>query len=363
LNTLAALQLPLQETVRIVIRSLRHRLGVLACLALCGALLAACGGDDENESAGPRQLLEQTFGSGASAIDNGRLNLAFQLDPKGMLALGGPIKLALDGPFTAPRNGELPQLDVDFAATLAGDVFRGTVLSTGRAAFVRLDRRSYKVDREFVADLRKGLADAADKKQPGLKALGIDPLRWISGAQERGEERIAGVHTTRISANVAVAKLLEDVDRLLTKAGGSGGGSAGGLLNPRIRQQIADAVKTAKVDIWTGTEDKILRQLAVRIDFAFKGGETPIPGLEAGKINLRLRLTDVNETKLSGRAPSGARQLSDLTGGSIGDFLTGIGNGLTGKDSPIAGAPFLKCITGARGNSASLVRCISKLAD
>ena len=344
-------------------RSLRRILAALACLTLCGALLNACGGDEEKGETGAQALLDQTFGSGASAIDNGRMNLAFQLDPKGLLALGGPIKLSLDGPFAVPGKGQLPHLDVDFAATLATEIFRGTVLSTGRAAYVRLDGRSYKVDREFVADLRQGLADAEDEKQPGLKALGIDPLRWIGGARKRGEQRIAGVDTTRISGDVKVATLLADVDRLLTKAGGPGGGSAGGLLSPEIRQQIAAGVKTAKVDIWTGTKDKILRQLAVRINFAFKQGETPIAGLEAGKINLRLRLTDVNRTKLSVDAPADARPLADLTGGSISDFLTGIGNGLTGQGSSIAGAPFLKCITGANGQTASLVRCISKLSD
>ena len=342
--------------------SLRHLLAALACLALCGALLAACGGDDENEAAGPQQLLEQTFGSGASAIDNGRLNLAFQLDPKGLLALGGPIKLAADGPFAVPGKGQLPHFEVDFAATLAREVFRGTALSTGRAAFVRLDGRDYKVDRELIADLREGIADAEAKKQPGLKALGIDPLRWISGAQERGEESIGGVDTTRISGNVKVATLLADVDRLLSKAGGSGGG-LGGLLSPEIRKQISDGVKTAKVDIWTGTDDKILRQLAVRIAFAFEAGQTPIAGLESGKINLRLRLTDVNETKLSVKAPTRSRPLSELTGGSIGDFLGGIGSGLTGKGGSIAGAPFLACITGSNGNTRSLVRCISELAE
>ena len=342
-------------------RSLRHVLAALACLGLCGFALTACG-DDEKEKTGAQGLLDQTFGSGAAAIDNGRLNLTFQLDPKGLLALGGPIKLALDGPFAVQGKGQLPHVDVDFAATLAREIFRGTVLSTGRAAFVQLDGDSYEVDREFVAGLRRGLTDAADSKQPGLKALGIDPLRWISGAQERGEESIGGVDTTRISANVKVATLLADLDRLLTKAGGSGGG-ARGLLSPEIRQQIADGVKTAKVDIWTGTDDKIMRQLAVRIDFAFKAGETPISGLEAGKINLRLRLTDVNETKLSVPAPTGARPLADLTGGSIGDFFTGIGNGLTGKGASIAGAPFLQCITGSGGKTASLVRCISQLAD
>ena len=334
-------------------------LAALACLALCTTVLAACGGDDEPEAGGAQELLKQTFGSGASAIDNGRLNFAFQLDPKGLLALGGPIKLVADGPFTVPGNGQLPHFKVDFAATLAREIFRGTALSTGRAAYLRLDGRNYKVDREFVAGLREGLADAEAKQQPGLKALGIDPLRWISGAQERGEETIDGVDTTRISANVKVATLLADIDKLLSQAGGSAGG-LGGLLSPQIRKQISDGVKTARVDVWTGTDDKILRQLAVAIDFAFAGGKTPISGLESGKINLRLSLSDVNETTLSVKAPIGPRPLRDVTGG---EFLRGLGNGLTGKGSSIAGAPFLACITGARGNTTSLVRCISKLAE
>lgn len=341
-------------------RSLRHILAALACFALCGLLLTACGGDDEKQDAGAQALLDQTFGTSAEAIDTGRLAVDFRLDPKGLLALGGPIKLTLDGPFSSPRKGELPHFDVDFAATLAGDVFRGSVLSTGRAAFVRLDERDYKIEPELVTDLREGLADVADSEQPGLKALGIDPLRWISAAQVRGEERIAGVDTTRISGNLAVDKLLEDIDRLLTKAGGSGGG--GDLLSPEIRGQISGAVKSARADIWTGTADKIMRQLAVRISFAFDEGEKPVTGLDSGIINLRLRLTDVNKTKVSVEAPAGARPLSDLTGGGIGDFLDGIGNGLSGKGT-LATGRFLGCITGSGANTADLVRCISKLAD
>ena len=353
--------MPDQKSSFNVTRSLRHVLAALACLALCGALVVGCGGDDDKGEVSAQELLDQTFGSGAAAIDNGRLNLDFQLDPKGLLALGGPIKLTLDGPFSSPNAGQLPHFDADFAATLARMVFRGNVLSTGRAAFVELDGTSYKIDREFVTKLREGLADAAGSEQPGLKALGVDPLRWVSGAQVRGEERIAGVETTRVAGNVAVAKLLEDIDRLLTKAGGSGDG--GGLLSPKIRMQIDDAVKTAKVDIWTGTDDKILRQLAVRIDFAFEGGEKPISGLDGGRINLRLRLTDVNETKLSVIAPADAKPLADLTGGGIGDFFSGIGNGLTGKGGSLTSAAFLSCITQSGENSATLVRCISKLAD
>src|SRR4051812_31178287 len=202
-------------------RSLRHVLAALGCAALCAGLLGACGGDDTKGDSGAHALLQQTFASSTSAIDDGRLNLAFRLDPKGLLALGGPIKLDVSGPFAAPTGGRLPLFDVDLGATLAGQRFGGAILSTGRAAFVRLDGTDYKIDRGFVAKLRSGLAGLGDRKQPGLRALGIDPLRWVSGARERGEERVAGVDTTRISANVNVEKLLADIDRLLTKAGGA----------------------------------------------------------------------------------------------------------------------------------------------
>ncbi|MGH2943140.1 MAG: hypothetical protein ACRDLN_10275 [Solirubrobacteraceae bacterium] len=345
-------------------RPLRRAVLVLACLALCGGLLAACGGDDDKGDAGANQLLQQTFGNSASAIETGRLNLSFQLDPEGLLALGGPIKLRLDGPFAAPARGDLPRFDVDFLATLAGQRFDGGVQSTGKQAFVTLDKRPYRVDGATVADLREGLGPVSgDKPQAGLKAIGIDPLRWISNAQEKGSERVAGVDTTRIGGNVDAERLLADLDRLLTKAGGASGAGAGSLLTPKLRTQIADAVETAKVDVWTGTSDKLLRQLAVAIKFAFeKGTEPPIPGLDAGTIDLRLRLDDVNETKVDVRAPSSPRPLSRLTGGSLGNFLQGIGEGLTNGSSGLVGGALLKCINGAGGKSTSLVRCVSKLA-
>jgi hypothetical protein len=342
---------------------LRRILLALACLALGAGLLAACGGDDEGD-AGANEILQQTFGNSASAIETGRLNLNFALDPEGLLALGGPIKLRLDGPFAAPKRGDLPRFDVDFLATLAGQRFDGGVRSTGKQAFVTLDERPYRVDRAFVADLRKGLAPVSgDKPQAGLRAIGIDPLRWINDPQEKGSERIAGVDTTRVSGNVNAERLLADLDRLLTKAGGASGADAGGLLTPKLRKQIADAVESAKVDVWTGTSDKLLRQLAVAIRFAFeKGAEPPIPGLDAGTINLRLRLDDVNETKVNVRAPSRARPLARLTGGSLGNFLQGIGAGLTNGSSGLVGGALLKCINGAGGKSSALVRCVSKLA-
>jgi hypothetical protein len=363
LNPPPALQLPLQGDTLTVTRPLRRVLFVLTSLALCGALLAACGGGDDT---GPSadQTLQQTFGKTAAAIKTGKLNVDFQLDPEGLLALGGPIRLRLDGPFSAPRGGRLPRFDVDFVATLARQRFTGGVLSTGKQAFVTLDDREYKVDSPFVAKLRKGLAPLSNgKAQPGLKALGIDPLRWVTDAETKGNEQIAGVDTIRVGGKVNVARLLEDLDTLLTKAGGAASGTTGSLFSPTLRKQLSDAVDSAKVDIWTGASDKLLRQLAVKITFTFKdGAQAPIEGLEGGTINLRLRLDDVNTTTVHVSAPTGTRPLATVTNGSLSNFLNGVGAGLTSSSSGIAGGAFLKCITRADGKTTELVRCISRLA-
>jgi hypothetical protein len=362
LNASPALQLSLQGDTLTVTRPLRRVLVVFASLVLCGALLAACGGGDSGPSAD--QTLQQTFGKSAAAIKTGKLNVDFQLDPEGLLALGGPIRLTLDGPFSAPRGGRLPRFDVDFVATLARQRFTGGVLSTGRQAFVTLDDGEYKVDSPFVAKLRKGLAPLSNgKAQPGLKALGIDPLRWVTDAETKGNEQIAGVDTIRVGGNVNVARLLEDLDTLLTKAGGAASGTTGSLFSPTLRKQLSDAVDSAKADIWTGASDKLLRQLAVKIKFAFKdGAQAPIEGLEGGTINLRLRLDDVNKTTVRVSAPTGTRPLATVTNGSLSNFLNGVGAGLTSSSSGIAGGAFLKCITRADGKTTELVRCISKLA-
>jgi hypothetical protein len=357
LNTSSHLQVPLQEYFVNVTRPLYCALLALAC----GALLGACGADEGDRNADAKRVLEQTFSASTSAIETGRLDARLTLAPEGLLALGGPISLRLTGPFAAPAGGELPRLDFAIAATLANQNFSAGAISTGTKAFVELDGRAYAIDDAFVRELRSG-SGSKPKPKAGLQALGVDPLRWINDPVTKANERVAGVDTVRVSGTVNVGRLLEDLDKLLTKAGGSGGAS-GDLLTPALRKQIADAVDRAAIDVWSGASDKLLRQLAVAIDFAFKDGKpSPISGLDAGKLRLRLRLHDVNKTVVKITAPKRARALSELTGGGLGNFLRGIGVGLTGgQGSSDLGAAFLQCLTQANGKSAEIVRCASKL--
>jgi hypothetical protein len=326
----------------------------VVCLTLCAALLGACGGDDEGPTAD--ELLRETLATPATAIDSGAMNLSFQLDPEGLLAVGGPIRFTLDGPFAAPRAGELPRFGVDFGALLGGEDYGARLLSTGTRAYMTLDDVPYRVDDAFVTRLRDGIDAPSGRSRGGLRALGVDPLRWISAARTRGTERVSATDTTRITGKLNVARVLADFDRLLTKAGGSARGPS--LLEPGLRQQIAGAVNSASVDIWTGTSDKLLRQFAVKIEFFFALGESPVQGLNGGTINLRVRLDDVNKTPAAIDPPKHPRPLADLTGGGAANILRGIQAGLTGGEA----RGLFGCITGAAGSSAALVRCIATLA-
>lgn len=329
---------------------------VLAFLALMTGLLSACGGEKEKQESAA-EILQQTF-RGDDAIDDGAIALSFQLDPEGLLAVGGPVKFTLDGPFRAPRAGELTRFDADFVATLAEKAYGGTLLSTGKQAFVTLDDGTYKVGGDVVDRLRR----SADRDGNGLAVTGFDPLRWISAPRRKPNERVAGVDTIRIGGRLDVEQLLADLDGLLTKAGGSSSKST--LLAPKLRRQIAAAVDSSSVDIWTGASDRLLRQFAVRIVFFFKDGSSPLQALNGGTINLRVRLDDVNKKATPASAfaapeEAGTRPLADLTGGSPANILDGVGAGLTGGK----GRELFACLTAANGSSSKLVRCVSRLAS
>ncbi len=331
---------------------------VLACAALSAGLLASCGdADDAPVSAATASSLKQAVAA-TSKLDSARLTASFQLDPEGLLALGGPISLRASGPFQSGAKGELPRLELAITGALARNNLAARAISTGKQAFLRIDGRDYRIDQDFIDALRSHGAGAATKQgHPGLASLGLDPSAWIENAQDKGTAAVGGSQTRRIAGTIDVRRLLDDVAKLL-------GGSADGLLTPKLRAQIAGAVKSTKVDVWTGAQDKILRQLVAVVDFAFKTGTSPISGLDGGRVTLRLRLDDVNATTVAPATPKDARPLSDLTGeGGLGALLSGLGAGvLGGTGGGDGGDAFLKCLSAASANTADIVACASKLA-
>ena len=327
----------------------------LVSAALCAGLLSACG-DAEQSTAAPAAAatLDETFAA-TSKLHSARIDGRMRLDPDGLLALGGPITLSATGPVAAPAGGKGPRFDLAFAAALGGQSFKGGASSTGSRAFLRLGERSYALEGHKANAARKKAGRGA------LAALGLDPTSWIEDPKTKpGGAVIDGVETVTISGTLDVARMLADIARLL-----DGGGAGGGLLTPKLRAQLAGAVKTAKVEVASGADDKILRRLTAAIDFAFPEDEQPpITGLDGGRIDLRLNLSGVNATRFDVAAPARARPLSQLLGdGGIEALLKGLGASFGAGAGPgDGGAAFLRCIEAAHGDAAAVTRCASKLS-
>src|SRR6185369_10893163 len=90
---------------------------------------------------------------------------------------------------------------------------------------------------------------------------------WLRDPTVVGGETIGGAQTDHISAGVDVNALLDDVDALLAR--GVPGLPTGQRIPRRIpdsdRQQIEDAIKDAKIDVWSGQDDHTLRKLALAL--------------------------------------------------------------------------------------------------
>src|SRR5205085_6338392 len=137
-------------------------------------------------------------------------------------------------------------------------------------------------------------------------------------------------------------------------------------LNSQTRKQLKDSIKRAKVDIWTGKDDKVLRRLKLDLSFvvplALQG---QLQGVKGGDIKLDLEVADVNKPQ-DIRPPANPRPWSELQqllpqstlgsglGGSSGGGSSGSGtgstggSGSTGTSSSKRAQDYLKCVQKAK---------------
>ena len=129
----------------------------------------------------------------------------------------------------------------------------------------------------------------------------------MKNARNAGESKVGATETIKITGDVDVPALLDDVEVALRKARSLGLEGADKLpagLTAQQRQQVERAVKRAKVEIHTGKADKILRRIKVDLRVADQDEGS-------GTLALDLQLTEVNEDQ-DIREPSGAKPFADL---------------------------------------------------
>jgi hypothetical protein len=342
-NQRQARKLRLPLVLPLLSRVSRLPLLLATALALVVFGFGGCGGGDGGGDSGQNvtSVLNDTFG-GKTKINSGVLKLVVNADLKGVTQLQGPVAVKLGGPFESRGKRKVPKLDLDLTATSGGQTFTAGVLSTGERGYINFQGDDYALQASTFDQFKRELQQAKQSESsiPDLTALGVNPRNWLKDPSDEGTEDVNGVEAVHITAGVDVAKLLADVDHLLsrTNLGRLGLTQAQQQQLPKsipasVKKQIQDAVKEAHLDVYTGKKDKILRKLVVKLRFEVPAKlRSQASGLRSGTIDFTLEVADLNKPQTI-NAPKQARPFSELQ-----RLLNASGLGAAGASSSGSGS-------------------------
>jgi hypothetical protein len=213
------------------------------------------------------------------------------------------FRVRLSGAFERGAPNDVPKFEVDVLMFGQGERVRGGFVSLGEEAFFARGDTGWRVPAEAWGPVTEAVGKGA-----GLP-FQIHPATWVRDVKTEGSETVAGVETEHLTAAIDARTAARD----LAQAFDSNGGDARGA------RALARSVKSASLDAWVGSDDRILRRLSA--DLAFRGG---------GHLTLDARLSGVNEPQ---RIEAPARVMAGAPGGYLGQFAGGLVKGATGGKS------------------------------
>jgi hypothetical protein len=271
-----------------------------ALVAVLALALAGCGDDDGGGGSGgdAEALLKRGF---ATDVDTGVAKFAMELEVRGVQGLDGPLRLELDGPFrAAPSPTEMPDLDMDFEASGAGQTFTGHVIVTRENGWVEFRGETYEVGEELWARVIEFLRRSNQGRPNTFGDAGVDPLDWVDDAETDGEEEIGGTTTTKVTGKLDMEALLRDSSKISTQR-----------LPESTLRDINDFVDDVDFEAWIGDDD-IWRRLKAETEFEVpEADRDSLGGMEGGRFSLDMELADPNEpVEIEG--PAEARPIDEL---------------------------------------------------
>lgn len=304
----------------------------------CAFAVGGCGGQSQDVGS----VLRQTFGP-HPPIHSYDLGLGIAIDVKGVRSLTKPLSVRVAGPYENAPARQLPRFDLSVSIS-SGTTFAATATSTADKAYITIGGTPYVLPDALFQQFKNGYAQSSSPaKTPGFSALGLSPGAWLRSPRRVGEVRVGDAKTIHISADVDVPRLLQDVSKLLGRASqvGLGVPNAPKSISPLQQAAIAAAVRSATVDIYTGTDDRVLRRLTVAVSLAVPQAQRAlVGGLQSGTISVDYERTRLNKIATI-PAPANAHPLSELLGAlggtSAGSALGGIA-GSTGASGGAAGS-------------------------
>lgn len=338
-----------------------RRIAAALLAAAAATSLAACGGDDAEVKALLDSAFDKPIGSAVVTAD-------VEVDIEGVEELGDPIRLRVSGPYRSGGDERLPTFDWDVSFSGGGQTIAGNLLSTSENVFVSFGGTAYELGEETVSQFNEQIAaDSRRSQDQSLARFGIDPSEWLSEAQDEGDEDVAGVSTTHVQAKVDVPRMLDDLNKLIDRAGGAVAGAAPPpKLTDQQRQRVADAVSDPVLDVYVGKDDDVVRRLSANLELEVpEGSRDDVGGIEGGRISFSVEFADVGR-QVRVQAPADARPISELAEqfGGLGALDGGVipeGGGGSGAEGGDEFSRYAKCLEEADPSDLQAIQACSDL--
>jgi hypothetical protein len=258
--------------------------------------LAGCGGGGEDSAT---DVLSETADN-LGEIRSGELSLE--------LLFSGPEGeqqgFRLQGPFSLAGD-RLPVAQLDYTQVAGDQQANVTFISTGSQAFAEVNGTAYELPPELVNEIERATGDLETEGLGERIELG----NWIENPRRAEGGMVGGAETDRITANLNVVNV---VNGLLEIASAFSGTESPPKVEGQAAEQLRNAVDIARIQVYTGKEDRLLRRLVVSIDFSPEAPSEVKSILGVG-VDFELAVSDPNKD-VNVSAPANPRPYTDLFG-------------------------------------------------
>lgn len=263
-----------------------------ALLLVAASLAAGCGGGHA------REVMSDTAAN-LGKIRSGDLTLRLVVSPRE--GTKGRIGFELQGPF-ALRRGALPVARIAYTQIAGARQATATFISTGTKAYAEVNGKVYELPPDATQSIRQAAGGPA-----GNGALGeLDISSWVEdpSVSSDGEEDHVTAKLDVVDAANGLLQLLRDLGR------------AAPTIDGDEADRLRDAVDSSSFDVWTGSQDHLLRRMLMKADL---GLDVPtslrrvLGDVVGAKVDFELAVKNPNQP-VTVEPPKSALPSSELPG-------------------------------------------------
>jgi hypothetical protein len=245
----------------------------------------------------PGDLMRQASASFGD-VKRGTFSFEIAITPKGS-ATAEPSTIRLTGPFELLPGKPLPLAKINYTVSSAGRSQVVELLTTGDKAYTMIRGQAYELPASATRQLRKATTQLSSGgkqgQSAGLSGLKLNFDKWLVDPQVGAGAEIDGTPTWRTRAGVNVVSALKDLTASAQALGGVTGTKVPKLSLSDIKQ-LKDSFRNATVEVFVGRYDRIVRKLALTMDFTTPAQlATTTGGISGGRLNLTIGISKPNK--------------------------------------------------------------------